>query len=102
MVNLSEKRLKPISDPANVVFIIYFSISFLINHLTGPQYHDLYSFLMFLVYNIGFSLIPILFVVIYNIKKEKSVFGIISIIVSVIFMLIVILGHYGQMMAESI
>jgi len=100
VTNLPEKRLKPIKDTPNIIFIICFSISFVLYHFTGPRYYDPYSFLMFIVQYIGFSFIPLLVIIIYNIKRGKSVFGVISIIVSILFMLIVVLGTYGMMVAE--
>lgn len=101
MTDLPEKRFKPIGDPPNVVFIIYFCISLIIYNFTGPRYYDPYSFFRFIVQYIGFSFIPILFITIYNLKRGKSIFGMISIIVSILFMLIVIVGSYGQMVAEQ-
>lgn len=93
----SKKRFKPISSLPNTIFIIYIIISFLTYHFIGSEYYDLFSFLGFMAEYIGFSFIPIIFVVIYNIKKEGKVFGIISIIVSILFVLITVFGTYKNM-----
>lgn len=47
---------------------------------------------------LGFSIIPILFIVIYNSKKGKTIFGTISIVVTVIFFLITALGRINEIM----
>ena len=93
----SKKRFKPISSPPNTIFIIYIIISFLTYHLIGTKYHNLYTFIMFMVEYTAYSSIPIAFVVIYNIKKGKTVFGIISIAVSILFILIAVFGTYQNM-----
>lgn len=93
----SKKRFKPISSPPNTIFIIYIIVSFLTYHLIGSKYYNLYSFFMFMVEYIAYSSVPIIFIVIYNFKKGKTVFSIISIFVSILFILITIFGTYQNM-----
>jgi hypothetical protein len=65
----SEKRIKPIKDIPNIIFFTYLVISFVLYHFLGSRYHDVYSFFMFMIEYIAYSSIPIVFVVIYNIKN---------------------------------
>lgn len=101
MTSNSNSRFKPINSTPNIVFIIFFIVSFILYHFSGSKYYDLYSFFLFIVEYISFSIIPIIFVTIYNLKKGKTVFGIISSVISVIFILIVSFGTYGAIMAQK-
>lgn len=100
MTSESTNRIKPISSIPNTIFIIYLVISFVIYHFTHAKYYDFRSFYLFIFRYIGFSIVPIFFTAIYNMKKGKTVFGIISIIVSIISIMVILLGSYGQYVSK--
>jgi len=85
-----EDKSEPMSMSSipNTIFIIYLVISFAIFHFKHARYYDFRSFYSFIFEYIGFSIIPIFFIAIYNMQKGKTVFGIISIIVSIISIIV--------------
>lgn len=89
---MPEKRLKPITAAANVLFIIFISIELtfqIIKHNANVA-----SVVYGIGKSIGVSLLPIIFVVIYNsIKGEAKTFKIISICVTTLFIILVVLSQ---------
>lgn len=99
MTQQTSKRLKSIKKTPNILFVMYFIISFVLYHFSGPIYYDTYSFIMFTFNHLGFSILPIIAISVYNAKKEGTVWGRISIIISITFIIIIALGTYGKMIS---
>lgn len=101
MTSQSTTRIKPLNSIPNIIFIFYLLISFVIYHYTKANYYSFYSFIMFIIRYIGFSILPIFFIAIYNLKKGKTIFGLVSAIISVLWILAITLGTYGAYVANQ-
>ncbi len=85
----------------NYLFIAYLLISYPLYCLTeAPDNNGFYYFFLFQVRYIGFSCVPLFFIIAYNFYK-KEIIGLISSILSIVFILIIILGYYGETRAQE-
>jgi tetratricopeptide (TPR) repeat protein len=111
--NGSPKRFKPISATPNLLFIIYLLVAFPLYHLLylnnfnpdyfmiGQIYGNIRTFTVFFAEFFGFSIPPLIFIIIYNSKITEGKIKTVSIIVTTLFILLATVGTFSKISSKG-